>query len=245
MALLELGCGYCTGRLIARPCSCSAEPQAHDDVCVGLEHLRVIDEGSATNRGIAINSATPVPFENDFFQGHVYFLVKTTPPNATWQHLFVGRKRNFWIQVQGKFKRPPRGTIFMGGELPRSVSVGFLARSLARLVSSMMRRLLGTTHVGFGDDEERPHCVFPLFQSVDEMVVTPVGAMPPMLGQAQFGETLVAQQRRKATPLGGETIHVDATYTFQFHTMYADLAKWTIVNVPGMQDVPLRTFFQD
>ncbi|RHZ28068.1 hypothetical protein DYB37_002639 [Aphanomyces astaci] len=223
----------------------SAEPQAHDDVCVGLEHLRVVDEGSATNRGIAINSATPVPFENDFFQGHVYFLVKTTPPNATWQHLFVGRKRNFWIQVQGKFKRPPRGTIFMGGELPRSVSVGFLARSLARLVSSMMRRLLGTTHVGFGDDEERPHCVFPLFQTVDEMVVTPVGAMPPTLGQAQFGETLVAQQRRKATPLGGETIHVDATYTFQFHTMYADLAKWTIVNVPGMQDVPLRTFFQD
>ncbi|RHY30846.1 hypothetical protein DYB32_003974 [Aphanomyces invadans] len=216
----------------------------NDDVCRGLDTLMVLDECSSTNRSIAINSTIPVPIENKFFQGHVLFLVRTARPNSTWEHLFAGRRRNFWIQVQGKFKCPPRGSIFMGGELPHPVSVGFLARSLARVVAGIMRRFLGTTHVGFGDHIERPHCVFPLYQTVDEMVVTSHGAAPPTLGQVHFGESPVARQRRRLTPLGTESFHVNSTYTFQFHTMYVDLAKWTIVNVPGMQDVHLTTFFK-
>ncbi|KDO30771.1 hypothetical protein SPRG_19674 [Saprolegnia parasitica CBS 223.65] len=192
-----------------------------------LHMLRVTDEvGSGSDVRIVMNSASPVPFENDLFAGHVYFLVKTDPPNATWHHLFDKRKRMFWIQVQGRFKRQPRGVV------------------LASVIMSIIQTLVKAVHYAFGDAHELPHCVFPLYQSVDEMVITPPGETPPVLGQEAFGESKAEHLGRMKTPCGTEVYDLDATYTFHFHTMYVDLTQWTIINLPGMKDVALTTFFE-
>ncbi|KAF0715804.1 Aste57867_3173 [Aphanomyces stellatus] len=209
--------------------------------CLRMLHVR--DECSVDPDAVSLNSTTPVPFETDLFRGHVYFLLKTDPPNPTWQHLFAGRRRMFWIQVQGTLKRAPRGSIFLGGELPATVSVGLWARGLANMIMGIMQRLVGLIHYSFGDAHELPHCVFPLVQAVDELIMTPAGGTPPMLGQPTFGESKAAQTRRRQTPLGQETYEVGATYTFHFYTQYVDLTQWKIINLPGMQDMGLTTFF--
>ncbi|EQC34745.1 hypothetical protein SDRG_07558 [Saprolegnia diclina VS20] len=210
-----------------------------------LHMLRVTDEvGSGSDVHIGMNSTAPVPFENDLFVGHVYFLVKTDPPNATWHHLFDKRKRMFWIQVQGRFKRQPRGVVYLGGELPDRISLGFFTRSLASVIMSIIQTLVKAVHYAFGDANELPHCVFPLYQSVDEMVITPPGETPPVLGQEAFGESKAEHLGRMKTPCGTEVYDLDAIYTFHFHTMYVDLTQWTIINLPGMKDVALTTFFE-
>ncbi|OQR92544.1 hypothetical protein ACHHYP_03524 [Achlya hypogyna] len=210
-----------------------------------LHMLRVRDEvGTAGASAIVMNSVAPVPFENDLFRGHVYFLVKTEPPNPMWHHLFDKRKRMFWIQVQGQFKKQPEGVVYLGGELPGSITLGFFTRSLASVIMSIIQTLVKAVHYAFGDAHELPHCVFPLYQSVDEMVITPAGTSPPTLGQEAFGETKAEHLARMKTPFGTERYDLEATYTFHFHTMYVDLTQWKIINLPGMKDVQLTTFFE-
>ncbi|OQR82117.1 hypothetical protein THRCLA_11133 [Thraustotheca clavata] len=209
-----------------------------------LHMLHVKNECGAQEDRITMNSIEPVPFENDLFRGHVYFLVKTDPPHWKWHFLFNGRRRMFWIQVQGQFKKQPKGVIYLGGELPDRIALGFFTRSLASVIMSIIQTLVKAVHYAFGDANELPHCAFPLYQSVDEMVITPSNEQPPVLGQESFGESKQEHQKRMKTPLGTETYDLSATYTFHFHTMYVDLTQWKIINLPGMKDVPLTTFFE-
>ncbi|CAK4672435.1 unnamed protein product [Aphanomyces euteiches] len=208
---------------------------------LGLAMLQIRDELDLSNH-ISFNSSTPITFENDLFQGQALFLVKTNPPSDRWRHLFDGRRRTLWLHVQGRFKLQPRGTIYLGGELPRSVSVGLFARSVVTFIMGLIQRVLRGAHFGFGTSTELPHCVFSLYQGVDELIVTPPGATPPPLGQSSYGEDHGARQKRRQTPLGHEEFQVGATYTFHFYTMYIDLPQWTVVNLPGMSNIPLSTF---
>ncbi|TMW64855.1 hypothetical protein Poli38472_009022 [Pythium oligandrum] len=200
-----------------------------------------------------MNSRSPIPFENELFVGHVYFLVRTSPEDPHWSDLFVGKRRMFWIQVQGRFKCPPRGVVYLGGELPSRISLGIFTKSLALVIMGIIQKLVGKVYVCFGDnpsarrsdvvDEALPCVSFPLYQSVDQFMETPEGETPPPLGKSDFGESDEARRRRRQTPLGTERFEVGPTYSFHFHTMYVDLTHWKTANLPGMTDMNLTTFF--
>ncbi|KAF1329015.1 Pleckstrin homology-like domain, partial [Globisporangium splendens] len=192
-----------------------------------------------------MNSRAPIPFENDLFVGHVYFFVRTTPEDPHWAHLFSGRRRMFWIQVQGKFKRPPRGTVYLGGELPAQISPGIFTRSIALVIMGIIQQLVGNVNFSFGDldNDVVPSIALPLYQSADQLIVTPAGEMPPRLGERDFGESEAARRLRRQTPVGSEQFVVGDTYSFDFHTMYVDLTRWKTANLPGLSEMELSTFF--
>lgn len=194
---------------------------------------------------VRINSREPVHFENEFFDGNAYLFVRTKPESPLWAHLFQGRRRMFWIQVQGRFKQEPRGVVYLGGELPWRISLGIFTKSVALMVLGIIKKLVGKIHYSFGDSKnhELPHIAFPLFQTVDQFTCTPKGQLAPQLGVQVIQETEQAQKHRKSVPVGQETFKVGPTYTFHFHTMYVDLHHWKTVNIPGINDMKLSTFF--
>ncbi|KDO32730.1 hypothetical protein SPRG_02428 [Saprolegnia parasitica CBS 223.65] len=206
-------------------------------------------------RGQAIvpNADTPLEFENEFFKGKVLFLLQTQPAPPKWQQLFLGRRRLFWIQLQGQFKQEPRGLVYIGGEVSNKLRLGLLATTMCRVILSVLNLLVAGLHYGFGrmyptdvrqrGEEELAHISFPLHSSVDEFVRTPAGQTPPPLGQDGFGETQADRSARKAAK-GRYQFNTRDTYTFSFFSFYIDFEHWQLVNVPGVPVVPLEKFWQ-
>lgn len=233
---------------------------------------------SSSSQVVHVNGKEPIAFENDFFQGQLLFLVrdstlssKKQPAMKTnWSHLFNGRKRALWVQVQGRFKRlpPSDATLFLAVEVASRLTLGFWTRKLVEVLVSIMKKLAKHVHVSFGDElsagndeqdgeTELPHAAFPLYQTVDEFVETPitndeatsssVTRLPPMLGIENFGEPQQQKERRMRASGTDEKkeFALDRVYTFQFYTMYADLAQWQIANLPGMPEIPLKKLTGD
>ncbi|KAJ0411316.1 hypothetical protein ATCC90586_005725 [Pythium insidiosum] len=233
-----------------------------------IPQLQIIDESRSVaqlnaegccSRRQQVNARCPFGFESEFFQGRGLILVRdqSQPASAPsrWSSLFVGKRRTLWVQLQGRFTRvpPSPSTLYLATELPRpdGFQVAFLTRQVVALLIALVKKFVPSAHVAFGDHRsqdalasELPHAAFPLFQTVDELVVTPDDdTRVPSLGRESFGETSEQRRIRMSTSVGHEpAIRLDATYTFQFHTMYADLAQWKIVNVPGMPEMDLKRF---
>lgn len=198
-----------------------------------------------TSSLMQMNSREPVAFETELFKGYVYFLVRTRPEDSHWSRLFCGRRRMFWIQVQGQFKRAPRGTVYLGGELPSQISPGIFTRSIAHVIMGIIQQLVGSVNFSFGDATNAvlPSIALPLYQSADQLIVTPAGQSPPPLGERDFGESDADRRARRQTPVGSEAYSVGDTYSFDFHTMYVDLTRWRTANLPGLSEMELSTFF--
>ncbi|KAI9911320.1 hypothetical protein PsorP6_009370 [Peronosclerospora sorghi] len=212
-----------------------------------LSHLVVRDVASREPpcATLEMNARAPVRFDTDLFIGHVLFLVRTDPADPRYAPLFAAKRRMFWIQVQGRFKRRPTGPIYLGGELPAPIAPGVVTRSVAHVIMGLIRGLVGHVRFSFGHGvDEVPAVAFPLYQSVDQFVATPEGEIPPTLGTNDFGETEAQRDARKATAHGTETYDVGPTYTFDFHTMYVDLTRWETANLPtGLNALALTSFF--
>ncbi|RHY35219.1 hypothetical protein DYB32_000285 [Aphanomyces invadans] len=198
------------------------------------------------------NSDTPVEIENEYFSGRILFLLKTEPRSPTWGQLFVGRRRLFWIQLQGKFKKQPQGTVYVGGEIPNKMKLGFFTKGLCRVLLSVINCLVVGLHNSFGrlypgdvallDDEELPHLAFPLHSSVDEFICTPAGEEPPALGSDGFLETREERAKRRSGKYPYEFNTAD-TYSFSFFNFYLDFENWKVVNAPGVPDINLSQFW--
>ncbi|KAF4323306.1 hypothetical protein BBO99_00003326 [Phytophthora kernoviae] len=217
-----------------------------------MARLVVRDVGSiaADREDMEMNSRTPIAFETELFVGHALFLVRTQPEDPHYAALFAGKRRMFWIQVQGRFKKTPQGPVYLGGELPSCIAPGVFTRSMALVIMGLIRRLVGRVSFSFGSSmdsenmDELPAVAFPLYQSVDQFVETPEGHMPPVLGTSDFGESEEQRKKRRHTPLGSERYSVGPTYTFDFHTMYVDLTRWETANLPGgLNAMDLASFF--
>jgi Protein of unknown function (DUF1769) len=63
------------------------------------------------------NMRAPVAFETDLFTGTALLLIRTDPIDSLFRPFFYGKKREFEIQVQGKFKRDIPGEVYCGVEV--------------------------------------------------------------------------------------------------------------------------------
>jgi hypothetical protein len=60
------------------------------------------------------NSSAPVPYKTEYFEGHVLLVVRTTPMDSTYPHVFQKSNTCFEVQAQGKFTKIPQGKLFIG-----------------------------------------------------------------------------------------------------------------------------------
>ncbi|OQS07402.1 hypothetical protein THRCLA_00587, partial [Thraustotheca clavata] len=194
---------------------------------------------------IDFNSYVPIEIDTPLFQGNAYVLLRNPQGDARWDPLFQGKQRMIWVMVQGQFKRQPKGVVYLAGELPRSMDLSMWTKAWASMIIASVKTLISKLHFSFGSEKEAPHIALPLYQSADQLVATPLDEVPPKLGRDSWGESPKQQQERKATPVGQEVFRTDMVYSFQFHTMYVDLTTWSLVNLPGINDVSLKNFFGD
>ncbi|GMH71831.1 hypothetical protein TL16_g05758 [Triparma laevis f. inornata] len=193
------------------------------------------------------NSRTPIPLITDTFEGQALLVLKPQKPEDDkfyHERIFKGKQRKFEIQIQGKFKKIPKGTVYIGGEITEGpMNLGLVTRGLCNMLLGFARKINSAMNYSFGDkeQEELPHIVFPLWTSVDKMVVTKEGESVPEIGVLFPEDEKERNKRRGGSGLGDWNTH--DTYSFSFNSMYVDLPAWKLVSLPMMRDMDLKTFW--
>ena len=203
-------------------------------------------------RRMSANTALPVPFKNELFEGCALLMVRTDLETQNYAHRFAGNHYTFEVQVQGKFTRVPPGRVFIGAEITKSMSLGLLTKGMCRAILQVGRSVNRHLHHSFGedgsseDDERRelPHIVGPMWSAVDRLVVSKGSDTVPPLGEA-FPEEPVSRAARRKNSDFNLPFELDATYSLSFKTSNIDLLKWTATNLPLVSNIDLHTFWSD
>lgn len=218
--------------------------------------------------------AAPHQFENELVRGKLLFMVdsndESVPEPLGVHKLFIGHRNLFWIQMQLQFKQLPSGIVYIGGEVPRPMNLGFFTSNMARAILSMVEMHIPGVHYSFGNkkdndmqgdrrgsdesargsyidssEDELPHICFPLYTAADQFVVTPSGLTPPPLGTENLGETKEQSRQRKHSGQFYYPFNTRDTYSFHFHSEFIDFGHWQVVNLPSLRNTDLRAFWDD
>lgn len=213
----------------------------------GSPTLRIRDqEGNI----LEVNSDKPVPYESDYFKGHILTMVRCD--GGRWEHHFAGKQRKFEVQIQGKMKQLPTGNVMLGGELQEKVEFGLVTRTLISILMRFTAKLLPSMRYSLGEaysadgNYECPHISSPLFRTMDRVWVTPEGEEPPPLGK-ELPEPDAERNLRRGgkAPYTNMKFEMGKTYSFSFHSMYLDFGNWVITNVPGYSGLSLKTIVEN
>eukprot|EP00750_Incisomonas_marina_P023343 INCI5030.18.p1 GENE.INCI5030.18~~INCI5030.18.p1 ORF type:complete len:1310 (-),score=190.41 INCI5030.18:744-4673(-) len=159
--------------------------------------------------------------------------------------MWEGRKRMFWVQVQGRFTVQPKGTLFLGGELDGELELGLVTRSMAGMLLKVIKALSSGLHHSFGKThDEKAHIVFPVLKMADRWVTTPAGEVPPPLGEGPLPEDMEHRKLRRSGKIG-VPFDTTSTISFSFHSPYVDFASWKVANLVGLSGVCLHKFWHD
>lgn len=193
-----------------------------------------------------LNSRSGIPVVTDLFVGKVLLILR--PPNPQDDpyyndKIFSKKKRRLMLQIQGRLKYVPTGTIYCGGEVTEQMKLGLVSKGLCSILLNVVKSIGKNMHYSFGDKKsiELPHIVFPAWTSFDALVVTKPGDTPPPMGE-EFPESKESVAARKASGSVGEW-NMENTYSMSFHSMYVDIPTWRLVNIAVMRDTNLRTFW--
>jgi hypothetical protein len=133
--------------------------------------------------------------DNEHCEGQAIFLVKPCDGgdgSSKYANYFRGKKRLFEIQFQLRFKKRPHGTLWYGVELDTPLKLtptkrAFIHAILA-IVKAMQRKSFHFVVEGESTRTdgmyEKSHTALTLEGSVDNIVVTHPGEVPPKLGGA-------------------------------------------------------------
>lgn len=149
--------------------------------------------------------------------------------------------------MQGKFKRAPAGEVFVGAEASQKLELGILTRSISRLVLQFISTMVGDLHYSFGDNQnnpafELPHVVSPIFPTFDKILITPPGETPPPLGIPFQEDPEYRKKRLKYRLIKDAQVDLDTIYSFSVNTSNLDLINWTVVGIPMVRPMDLRTY---
>jgi hypothetical protein len=241
------------------PASWTAGHEGHHDK---LHEMCVID--TQTMQRIVPNSA-PVMVDNECFSGQVMLLIRTpdvdnisgmepAPALSAAQQTsdyLRGRQRRFEFQFRVHFKKVPTGPIFLGCEVEQKVKIGRVTKGLTSVLLAMIRRINSGFHYSWGadakktkqedidnDQYEKTHLSFPVEASMDRIVITKPGEVPPTMGQ-ELPETVVSVKRRRKLGAGSIDWNTTDTYTMCLWSAYVDWIQWRCMNVTGVRPFPL------
>lgn len=214
--------------------------------------VALLDHPDGARRGEAVsrlepNSREASPFETRSFSGKAIMLLRPAKPSDDLYYqrrVFRGQQRRMELQVQGRFKTVPGGTIYFGPEMGSFNAFSLVQRTLAKLVVSFTQRRAPASHMAMGDhaDTQLPHFVAPLWSAADLLIVTPPGDTPPKLGQRLEECDGVVQGRRACANLSGAgQWNTSDTYTFTFNTRFLDMPAWRAVGIGA--DIHINSFW--
>ncbi len=206
---------------------------------------------------IFVPNEAPFRVSTPYFKGEVYAKLLMNPPDPKLAPYFAGKRRKFEIQIQGTFSLPPehinadgtiKGVICFAASLPQQLKVGFLLRSLWKVILAVFTRLTRGSAITLGT--ECPGAL-PAFtgvasNSLDTLVETAPGQTPPPLGIASLPDTGDLARMRafeKTTKLC--PFKLGYVYSCSFHSQNADFVAWTMTNVPGVPTADLRRLWGD
>ena len=194
------------------------------------------------------NLRVPMPFETEIFKGVTLLLVRTNPLDGHYSNFFDGTKREFEVQVQGKFKRVPEGEIYVGAEATQKMELGIITRSACRILLNFVATMVNDSHYSFGDfptDKlcENPHLVAPLLRGMDKVIVSKPGEKVPEMGEPFYEAPDLRKKRTKSNM--AFKVDVSCTYSFSVNTSNLDLCSWNIVGVPMIKNMDMRSLFGD
>ena len=208
--------------------------------------VSLLERNGNLQPGFPLNSREPVLVETDLFVGKMLMILRPINPedDPYWNdRIFAKRKRRVVLQLQGKFKRAPTGTVYAGGEISEQMRLGLVAKGICGILLKLVKSVAPDTHYSFGDngEKEKPHIVIPAWSFFDRLIVTKPGEEPPELGQDFFEpeESVTARKNLKSTAHW----NTDDTFSMSFYSMYMDLVKWQIVQLPVTSDIDFKTFW--
>eukprot|EP00548_Thalassiothrix_antarctica_P001563 CAMPEP_0194131086 /NCGR_PEP_ID=MMETSP0152-20130528/1924_1 /TAXON_ID=1049557 /ORGANISM="Thalassiothrix antarctica, Strain L6-D1" /LENGTH=803 /DNA_ID=CAMNT_0038825747 /DNA_START=50 /DNA_END=2458 /DNA_ORIENTATION=- len=208
--------------------------------------LRVsLDDGISS---YPLNSHVAVPFENDLFCGEILILCRPMNPEVDdpyWnKKIFSKKRRRFVMQIQGRFKRKPRGLLYFGGEVSEQMKLGLVGNGMCNLLLKFMRSFVKDLSYAFGNKKEVAHISAPAWFAFDSIVITPPGDSPPALGSIEFPESKAdVAFRRSSNGLGNW--NTTDIFTLTFHSMYIDGPTWHLMEIPFAPNLDLHTFWGD
>lgn len=147
------------------------------------------------------------------------------------------------MQVQGKFKSVPKGSMFMGAEITKKMELGLFTKGICSSILQIVRAVNPYLHHSFGDkkDYELPHIVGPMWSLFDRLEITPPGGKIPELG-GLLDEDSEHRSKRRKTPNYHVDVNTSDTYSMSFKTSSLELVDWTIVKVPVMGEMDLHAY---
>lgn len=200
-------------------------------------------------------NALPQEIDTPLFRGRVLFIHRQ-PGKWAYEHLFVGKKRTFEFQMQGRFKKPPANRLYVGIETPEPMKLGVMTRALSHAVLSLMQAAQkkksfggGDSHSfkwSFGENQRGGTIDYPLSYLCNILDATPPGMTPPQLGTPELHARTHMERTefdRLLSQVDPKTWEEGHVFTFTFHTMYLDFSSWTLANIPGMGTLSLETFW--
>jgi hypothetical protein len=191
----------------------------------------------------------PQHFENELCEGKVLVMMRPTNLNAgeTWRYRewFKGKARRMEIQVQVRLKEnaSPRSVWVCISPTPlEKVSLNLATTAFCKIILACISHFLGVAFKwSFGGNGEIPHMSLPA-DSMLSMLVTSPGQTPPCLGTDDMRvvpakASQIREEWAKAMPFDS-----NHTYTLTFYSKYLDIARWSIVDIPGIGHIGLETF---
>ena len=194
---------------------------------------------------IPINSKNSLMFETDLFVGKMVLLMQPSDPEDGLHKLFSSdTNSHFILQIQGKFKYAPTGTVFAGVELTcDELKPALVTKGLCVLLLKSIKKKHPDVHSSYGDGVEKPHIVVPAWTFFDRIVRTKPSDRPPSI-EEPFCEPSGSVNARRNSGSKGAWNNID-TYSFTFFSSFLDFPSWQMVNVPYFRESSLHNFWDD
>lgn len=177
--------------------------------------------------------------------GEQLFALRAREPAANGQYhagLFEGKKRTYVYQIQGRFKRQPRGPLyFQASATDDKAYLGMLTRGVISTWASFAEPYVPGMKLQM---DPEPSCPIGASLAVDPswiaILKTPHGEIPHPLGTSlpPYAEC-VAYNGCDVGSLS--EVDLDATYTMEYYTSYCDFIEYSL-SIP-LVDVSLSRLF--
>jgi len=217
-------------------------------------------DGSTKVR-ILPNAAKPTRISNEFFDMEMLVIIRTpdvddpkapggTPSNDNMVDYLRGRQRRFEFQYQMRVKKvPPNKSFYFSCELDQAIKMGLIQRAFVGASMAFMKSTNPTFHYStmgskFSADGkyEKPHMSFTVEGSLDRLVVTKPGEVPPKLGAEIYEAPDHIKKRKKGGFIKWNT---SDTYTMALWSAYVDFLEWKVINLPGIRPFLLSSVLGD
>jgi len=208
--------------------------------------VSILQQNDQMTSDFPLNSPVGIPFETDLFTGEAVFITRPIDPKTDpyyYERIFSKKKRRVILQIQGKFKRVPTGTLYAGGEISDPMKLGLFTKGLSNLLLKFVKSFASDLHYSFGDAAgiEKAHIAVPALQFFDSIIFTKPGEIPPPISEifVESNESIKARMNNT----NEENWNTTDIISLGFNTMYLDVPTWRVVSIPLTRDLDLRQFW--